>query len=412
MTLRLALRNLGRHRRRTILTVLVIGLGLGIMILSTGMTEGMNDAIVRVAVETSIGHVQVHKEGWLARKKLGDTIPDVAKVRAVIGESPSSARVVASGLCQAAEKVERVTVLGIDPEAEAAVTVLEDKIEEGTFVGDAPRPPAARPNFRPKPIVVGWKLAQRLEVRLGGKVRLQVVDATGMLTAEPFWIVGILRTGSGGQDASTVWVRKGDAQALYGLGDRVHEVAVRLGPGVDPAGVVARLRPALSGCEVNTWGEVEPAIQNIIDVNDGFMAWIYLIIVVLVASGIVNTTYMSIFERRRELGMMQAIGAKPAHLFNLVMAESALTTALGVVVGVVLGCGHTWWFAEYGLDLRTFMPSLDVSGFALDTHLFARLDVSVALPSTLFVAAGGVVASLIPAWSVAREAPLDALRST
>ena len=411
MTLRLALRNLGRNRRRTLLTVTVIGLGLGIMILTTGMTKGMNDSITRIAVETSIGHVQVHKDGWLKRRKIGDTIPDVAAVRTALGGAPSSARVVASGLVQASEKVERVTVLGIDPDAERTVTTLETKLESGTWLGDAPMPPGARKGFRAKPAVIGWKLAKRLRIGLGGKLRLQVVDASGMLTAEPFWVVGLLRSGSGGQDGATIWVRRADAQAIYGIGDRVHEVAVRLPAGDDPAATVARLRPLLAGCEVHTWGEVEPAIQNLIDVNDGFMAWIYVIIVILVASGIVNTTYMSIFERRRELGVMQAIGAQPGHLFRLVLTESALTTVFGVAFGVAIGVGFTYWYATRGLDLRTVMPSLDVSGFAFDTHLFARLDAAVAIPSALFVAVGGVVASVIPAWSVARENPLDALRS-
>ncbi len=406
--LTMAWRNVWRNRRRSALTVSVIALSLTFNILMRGIGDGFHEQMVDNSVRANIGHLQVHRKGYHDDPGLNRTLPDPARVARAIRALPAlrgySLRVLGDGLASTDENSAGIAIVGIDPAQERTVTTISHAVTEGTYLGDD----------APRPVLIGERLAATLKARLGDKIVLLVQAADGSMGAQLFHVSGIFRSGAPDLDRGVAYIRRQDAQDLFALGDRVTEAVVLLDASAAVPAAQAALRAALpvegaGACEVLSWNQVEPFLEQFIVLDDAFFYIIVAILFIVISIGILNTILMSVFERVREFGVMMALGTRPRQVVRLVVLEAAVLAAVGIAVGGTLGSLLTIYFAENGIDLSSFAAGAASIGITT-TMVYSRLTVANVVLSNLAVFLLVVLVALYPAVHAARLRPVDAIR--
>ena len=403
--LNMAWRNVWRNRRRSFLTVLAIALGLAFNVFMRGIGDGFHEQMVDNSVRAEIGHIQIHRLGYHDDPGLNKTLPAPDAVSQAIRSLPGlrgySMRVLGGALASTAENSSGVEVLGVDPQQEQTVTTIQNAIVQGRFLDK---------NMQ-RPVLIGDRLASHLKVSLGDKVVLMVQAADGSMGAQLFKVGGIFRSGSPEMDEGVAFVLRSDAQELYALGDRYSEAAILLTSSKQVPGALAALQHDLSGenVEVLPWWQVQPFLQQFIQIDDAFFYIIVLIFFIVISIGILNTIMMSIFERVREFGVMMALGTKPRQIVKLVVQEAFVLGLVGIVIGSLIGSGFTLYFARHGIDLSSFSAGAAALGIT-SSRVYSELTMANLLYSNLAVMVVVVLVALYPAVHAAALRPVEAIR--
>lgn len=402
MLWRLSWRNLWRNPRRTGIVVIAVAVGISGSVLSMAVNYGMVDQMVQTAIQTELGHVQVHAPGWDDDPKLERKLADggIAAERALSASAELLAlarRVRGDGLVSSPRASTGARVIGVEPEREPRISLLRDAVVTGEWFGEQ--------RLR---VVVGQALADRLEVEVGDKIAVSVQDAAGELTGGGFRIAGTFRTSSSDFDRSTILLRLGEAQQLLALGEAVTEVVA---VATDEAGVepLAATASAALGesAEVRTWSQLQPLLQYMVQTFD-MMAWyLYAAVFTAMAFGIANVLLMAVHERTREIGMLRAMGMTRGRVVALVVIESMLVTTIGLGIGVALALAGTWALGD-GIDLSAFAEGL--ASFGVSTRLAPVLRPRDLVLPLVVSGITAWLASLWPAIRAARYRPAEALR--
>lgn len=401
----MAWRNVWRYRRRSLLTILTIALGLAFNILMRGIGDGFHEQMVDNSVRAGIGHIEIHHSGYQHDPALLKTLADPALVRKVVPQTPHlrgfSFRVLGDGLASTAENSTGVRIIGIDPAAERTVSTIDRAIIAGGFLDKGTS----------RPILIGERLSQSLSAHLHDKIVLLVQAADGSMGAQLFRVAGIFRSGSPDLDRGVVYLLRQDAQSLFALGDRVTEAALLLDSSQAVADAEQFLNQRLAGTpvEVLPWYVVEPFLRQFIDLDDAFFYVIVLILFIVISVGILNTVMMSVLERVREFGVMMALGTKPGQIVRLVMQESAALAVVAVAVGAVLGSVATILFAYYGIDLSHYAAGASALGITT-TVIHPELTLRNLVVSDLSVMIVVLTVALYPAIKAAGLRPVEAIR--
>lgn len=401
MLLQMAWRNLWRNPRRTVVVLTSISVGIAGCVLSMAINLGMVAGMVETAIRSGLGHIQVHAPGWDANPELevrildggasiGRALDDIAEI------DHWAPRLRAQGLVASSRASVGVAIAGVDPERERWISAAAESVLEGHWLGE------------PNRLVLGYKLAQRLDAEVGTKLVVSVQDLDGELTGRAFRVVGLLRSGSRDLDDGVAFIRLEDAQALLQMGDAVSEIAVVTPNRKYVAAIQRQLAERLgTGAEVRTWEQLEPILVYMVQSFDS-MAWVvYAAVFIAMAFGIANVLLMAVFERTREIGMMRAIGMSQARVVGMVVLESSFVTAFGLVIGVVLGVLGVYLLRD-GIDLSLWADSLDEYG--IDPFIMPALRGRDLVAPVLIGGITAVLSSFWPALRAGRARPADALR--
>ncbi len=410
--LRVGWRNLGRHRRRSVITALALAWGFAAVVVLNGMMEGMGTDFIRSGTDLMAGQIRIQNPAYEPERELWDAVggDGGVDVRALLervegdpGVLAAAPRVYGAGIVASDETSRGTMLMGVLPEREAAVTHFLDGLVEGT----TPEPGAYE-------VVLGEELARQLRTGVGDVVVLVSPAADGSLGNELFTVSGIVRTGIPEVDASQVILELDDLQFLLALapGD-VHEVvAAAADPWDAPAvservgGDLADLGPAV---EVVPWTEFRPELVEFASLVRG-ANWIILLVIFLMAAfGVANTMLMGTFERRREFAVVKALGMRPGQVVLTVVGEALALGALAVAAGAVLATPFVLWLTHYPLDLtpvageQMFMETL----FRFVLRVEHSWDVPLRSAAALVVTA--VAAALYPAYRAVRTPAAEAL---
>lgn len=403
--LRLALRNLLRHTRRTLLTASAIAVGITMAILMWNLQAGVFSDMLAQAITSQAGHVVVQAEGWQAEREpellVADATAVAKRMSDAVPGAPVSRRVFTGGLLVAPASSVGVAMRGIDPDVEASIDRFDDLITEGAWLSEGDD----------RGLVIGDALAERLSVEVGDKVVFMAQPpGADEMVSQLHRVTGLFHTGADAVDGSLVIATVEAAQKALQVDDAVHQLALHLD---DPDDTPAALKAlgGVPGAEVLPWDRAVPDILGFIDMKMFGSQVMNAFLLVIVTLGIVNTVLMSTLERTREFGVMMALGMKPGRIVLLVLTEAAVLGAVGGAMGVALGALVTWPLATHGLDYSAFMgESMEVAGVVTSSLLKAVYD----WPMMLLYGAGGVVvamgAALYPALTVRALSPVDALR--
>jgi len=401
--LMLAWRNVLRNFRRSLITTASMGCGLAAIMFGQSMIHTEQHQLIEKATGSMTGHIQIQNRSIKEYKFPDKYVDDPAPIEAALSHQPGIAafgkRINITGLVSSPEGSVGTLICAVEPEKEALVTSMAGYITSGQFLGKTDHD-----------IVMGDKLAQRLDVRMGEKVVVMAQANDGSMGAEAFRLAGIFHTGSESFDGQIVYIPLKATQDMLVVGNRVNQIVARLSD-IDSADDVREsLAEKLSGqpIQVLTWKDVDHEIISIQKFQNGLLDVVLLVVFLIVALGILNTLLMSLFERVREFGVLMAIGARPNWVLKLVLMESILLGIVGTISGLLIGCAMITYFHHAGLHL----PIGDALSYFLPfpSVLFLRYS----WPSHLFAAGAVLVTSLIaafpPALRACRLRPAEALR--
>jgi len=345
----IAARGISRNRRRAVLTASATAFGLAAFIFLYAMTEGWYDQMVENSTRYFSAHVQVQHKGFRLDMEPGLHIDDYREQLEKIQTDPAvmaaSPRVQTRAMVSSPTASEPLTLLGVDPKREQAVTQLQKVIVAGSYLDD----PGANT------IVLGRELARKLNVRVGEKVVITTQQQDRSLGSAAYRVQGIFETGNEFFDQLLGMVPLAPAQRLVGLDDAVSSIAISLKnrrTSLEYAAAMNASSPPSQ--EVLPWETLMPVVVQMIEFTDIFFYIILLVVLFVIAMGITNTLLMSVLERTREFGVMMALGTEPLQILRIVLYESLVLSAIGIVVGTLLGIVLTMYFASDGLDLSMF----------------------------------------------------------
>lgn len=410
--LKIAWRSLWRHTRRTLLTALAFGLGIFLLIFFLGLGDGMHEKMIETGVRIGSGHVVVEPRG--ARTTVATNLmldaDSGARVRRILAApelSPlikgSAPRLLVSGLLSSAKNSAGVQVIGAVGRRERELSLLPERLVAGSFLG---------PDGNAPPVVLGTSLAEKLQVRLGSKVVL-MTQAGSEIESQLLRVRGIFDTGMEDVDGHVIAVSLDDLQTLLGRPGALTEEAVFLRRADDAERVrdfiAARLRQR--PVSVLTWREAMPQLDQFIVIDDAGNYVFNGILLIMVTLGVVNTVLMAVLERKREFGLLAALGMRPSLIALMVSAESFFLTTLGALGGLAAGLAAHHYFAVHGLDISTIgNQSFSAAGVSVDSVIYSYLYPGRIRWSLAFVAALGFLASLYPAVRAARTPPTEAMQ--
>jgi len=423
LLVKISWRNLWRNPRGTLLTVLAVGLGLAFLLISLGLLDGGHEQTIADGVRLGPGHVVIQAKGYqdtgsdelLLPAGVVSTIEGFVQTgtmkQVVRGVSP---RLLANGLLSSSANAAGVRVIGVIPQDERAVSLIPQRIVEGTYLS----------NDRLFGIVLGAALARKLEVKIGSKVVLMTQalrqpdtetknDARVEMQSTLLRVSGIFRTGLQSVDANIVYLPLFAAQKLLGVADgRVTQVALLLEQEGDSPLVARALQKQLMGAsvEVLTWRESLPMLAQILGLDHAFNYIMNGVILAMVGLGILNTILMRVLERQYEFGVCKALGLRPRQLAGIVIGESLALTAISLAFGLALGLSVHHYFATSGLDLRWVFRTGLPSALVFDPILYSRLSLNRIVWSFSIVFMMATIISFYPALKAARTELPDALK--
>jgi ABC-type lipoprotein release transport system permease subunit len=315
---RIAYRDLRRNKRRSILTLIAVALGMGLLVTLSGLVEGEIAGALENSIRLQTGHLQVREESYdedkvsLKWEDLLTNAPGLAvQVQALPGVRAATPMLWATGILGTRDETVGVRVFGIDPFSEAHAPIRESLVA-GQFLSPDDR----------SGILIGQQLAKSLGLAEGSQISLLVNTADEQPDEAIFTIRGLYNTGVPSYDESTIFLPLAKAQAFTRTEGRASAIFVLLHRQEDADAMAATLRaPQL---EVLTWRDLNQLFLSTIEVSMSFMYLMYLIVLAIVAVVIANTLLMSVFERTREMGILAALGMKGRQILTMFLLEAGM----------------------------------------------------------------------------------------
>ena len=414
----LAMRNLRRHLRRTVLTASAMIIGGALLIFSLAIGDGGHEQWIESGVRLGNGHVTVEHPEYRVSRRIDHRLPDdVRRAAEQALASPEIApRVVAlsgklsiNGLASSAAGARPARIVAVDPLAEAGFGMVDDNVVEGRYLEPGDKLAA----------YVGAALVDSLELRIGSRFVVQAQDTEHEIAGQLLRVVGIFRSGVPAVDQMMIHIPLATASEWLGSGNDVTNVGVVLDASAAAARVADRLEHALADpvargdVRVMGWREADPALAAAIAIDDFGNYLIQGFLFVIIAFGVVNTVLMSVMHRHREFGVLQALGLTPGQTGAIVLVEGLTLSAASGLLGVGLGLLGTWYFFGDGLDVSVFMENIDemtFSGAVIDPVIVPLFGARRIAQIVTFILCIGAAAAIYPALRAARIDVTEALK--
>jgi len=405
---KIAVRNLMRYKRRTLLTASLVTIGVVFVLVFISVSGSFKNMMTGQITDSFLGHIQIHKKGYVASidslpltLNLGPKASE--KMEKIIGEIADveaySKRIKFGGMFSNFVETTNVRLNGVYPEDEVKTAPLFlSRIREG------------EKSIKPGEILVPELLAKGMKVKVGDTVVIIATNRDGSVNGKQFQVGGILEsaTGPGGRDG---YIHINDAKEILRMESmEISEIAVRLKDFGKLHEVFDRLKTSLStelnkqgkpAFEVHTWEKLSP-FYNISRMIDVMTFFIKLMLIAIVLVSIMNVMVMAVYERIREIGTIAAIGTLPGKIVAMFLIEGLSLGLFGALIGDILGVA-----VIYALNVGKLTFNFGRQKGLLLTPVISLQDI---LTISIIVIIISVLASLQPAYKASRMNPIDALR--
>ena len=397
----LAWRNLWRNHRRTIIMLAAISVGAWAMIFMTALMRGMVNDMIRDGIQSLPGHVQVHSPLYRNDPSVSNLVSigdaELAEKFSSAGIERFAARVRVPAVISSERESRGVTLLGVDPLQERSVNAVGSSIIAGSGLDSA----------ADNGIVIGRKLAEKLETEIGKRVVIMSQDPENEVVDRGFRVIGLFEASLAVQEEAFVFAGRQAVQKMLRIDDRVSEVVAVGDDYRDVSSLLSDVRQLMdSGDEILPWQELDSYLGSMLAVMDGFvLVWIVVIFLAL-SFGLVNTLVMAVFERVREIGLMLALGMRPSAILWQILIESTLLLLIGLAIGNVLAVASVLPLRD-GIDFSIVAEGMEM--FGASSILYPELQLSDVILANVVVLVLGFFASLSPAWRASRYEPVEAI---
>ena len=402
-TVKLAFRNLFRNTRRTVLTVMLIGFSLTALILTDGVMRGMLTLMVENVTGTFTGEAQIHLPGYRENLDVDLTMDNSDEIERQLQQNSSlksyAPRVVSGAMVSSSYNVSAGALYGIDAQREQTVSRVRQAVSRGDYLsGEGTE------------LLIGHSMAELLEVDLGDRIVLTLSEANGGELAQAlFRISGILDFGMRELDENFIFVNIDAARNVLGLTpQQTHEFVLSFVDPLDAEDPDNALFQKLNGegLEALGWLDLNKEISLIIELT-GYTSLIIGGILFLLASlGVINSMFMSIYERIYEFGVIKAIGTRPSAIANLILCEAMLIALLSCAMGIFLGFAIGMWTSTNGIAIG----EMEFSGIAFSNNILSEFHISQFTQFPIYVVLLTILAAIYPARFAAKIVPSEALQ--
>ncbi len=396
----LAWRNLWRYPRRTAIILIAIAIGVWSMLGNAAILRGMMEQQVTDAIHNLVGHISIHAPGYRNDPVINHSMPapdgNLLKLLNEKSVKAWAARVRVPAVVNSERESMGVTLVGIDPAQEQGLSFIADSVREGRYLK----------GIDDKGIILGRKLAERLETRLGKRVVLMSQDLSNEIAERGFRVVGIFDATMEDIETQFVFAGSQTARKMLGMSDNFSELAMLSTDHEKLDGLLRDLRVAAPELDIQPWHVMEPLVKVMLNASEGVLFIWYFVVFIAIAFGLVNTLLMAVFERTREIGLFQALGMKPRWIVGQVMFESLFLLAIGLIVGNLMGWATLILTAD-GIDFSRYAAGYQMAGFS--SMIYPVLNTSDIMSANALIIGLGLLASLYPAWRASRYVPVEAI---
>jgi ABC-type lipoprotein release transport system permease subunit len=405
LTMRLAWRNIFRNKRRTIIAGIAIGVGLATLIFTDALIQGMKSNMIQSATAAYLGEGQIHRRNFRLTQDVDKTINNPEEVVAGLEKEAEvdafTRRAESFGMITSPANLSSVMLVGVDPSNEKLLSHVDDNIQKGSFFEGGSE----------RDIIIGSGLADLLEVGLGDRVVITVSQARGGdLAQELFRVSGIYHFNIKEMDTGFAFIRLAKAQEMLGVGRGIHEIALKF-KSIDFAS--RKDNPfwekySAHGNEAVSWTVLLPQLKAVLKMTWVSLVFMSVLLFGIVAFGIINTLFMSLYERMFEFGVIRAVGTRPSGVRRLVVFEAGALAVLSIAMGIAIGFVVTFVVTKTGIDYR----GIEFAGTTFYNLLYPQIHPQQFLiyPAAVFLFT--LLVGLYPAAVASRMSISDALRKS
>ena len=406
----MAWRNLWRRKRRTLITAISIGFGVMLAVTFTGSGDYWYTNMINAGATMGLGHITIEPHGYNQTPSLDKRLLNAGEVRKHVltmpGVSNAIVRIMGQAMFASASKTIGGMFLAVDPSQESPDQnlLLRSLIQGQLFPGTDGRG-----------IVVGSKMAKKLNLRIGKKLVYTTTDVSGEIVSEIARVTGIFETGVNEVDGALVLLPINSVRAILHYDD---EDATLVAVTVNDQRYAESIRDKIAAevgnplREVLTWKQTQTELAGIITMDKSGNYITQVLIGLLIAAGILNTLLMSVLERTREFGVMMAVGMSPATLFKLVLVESFWLALIGLAVGIIITAPWYAYLHYVGLDFSGAIGNdYSAGGVLVDPIFRIRLYKESIIAILAGVFSLTLLSGIYPAWRAGRTPPVESLKA-
>lgn len=402
MLVKIASRNIWRSRKRSLIIITAVSIGLWAGIFMMAFYNGMIEQRISSAIADELSHIQLHHPEFRKEYEIKYLLPQGKKTLKTIAKDSQikavAGRIIIKGMIASATGSSGITINGVMPKEEQALTNLNEKIIKGNY-------------FDPKKtnqIILSEKLRKKLKLNLNKKTILTFQDKQGNLASGAFRITAIYKTINGPYDDSNVFVKITDIDSLAGIPNELNEIAVLLQSNQLLDEVQSKLNRKFPKTEIKNWMEISPELGLTISVGDQ-MVYIFMgIILLALAFGIINTMMMAVLERTREIGMLLALGMNKFKIFMMIVLETLFLILVGCPVGILLALATIAITQQTGIDFSQFSEAY--SSFGYSSIIYPSLTARQFGIIMLLVFSTALFSALFPARKALQLNPAESLK--
>ena len=359
--------------------------------------------MVKTATASFLGDAQIHREGFSDEQAVDLTINHLDAVVVNLQRDGIVAhftlRTFAFGMITSPATVAAVNLVGVEPSTEQYLSQIDDAIIEGAYFEGS----------NSRDIVMGEELAERLEVGLNDRIVVTVAQAgSGDLSQEMFRVSGIYRFADEGMNSGMAFIRLGKAQQMLALGTGAHEIALKFIDSIsaEDQNLLFWKTYSQGGNKARSWIEVLPEVQAMFEMSKFSKYIMGVVLFGVVVFGIVNTLFMSLYERMFEFGVLRAIGTRPFGMARLILFEAGALAVLGIILGTVFGFCVTVIFSTIGIDYT----GIEMMGITMQELIYPDLRIQPFIFYSIWIFVFTIIAGLYPARYAARMSAATAMR--
>ena len=413
--LKLALRNVFRYKKRTIITFCTIAFGLGMMAVGISLYGGIDKQAMTNVIDSQTGHLKIYAKGYFDRrddfpldmtiKKPERVLPILKRIKEV--EAVEGRISFMASLIYGVDELP-CTGVAMDTESQEFVFDIRSTIVEGEFL--EPDEPM---------MLIGSDLARDLRLKVGDSCVIRMFTSTEdfVWNALDLEVKGIFQTDNPQVNMGTIFIPLGIAQEALSLGKEVTEIAIRLTDRkiVDPLKekILSALTNHSEQLEIATYKEQMAEFLEMLKMRSRAQALFPLIMLLIATLGIVNTMLMAVMERVREIGMLRAMGMKRWNIMKLFILEGAFIGFFGSIVGCIIGALGGWYLEVKGFNMGGFgqeISDMIASVYPARDVFYGDLTLGVLIFTLVFGTVVSILASLYPAYRAVKIDPIKALR--
>ena len=403
--IKIAWRNIWRNKARSLVILISVSIGMVGGIFATAAMIGMTNQRIETAIKTEITHIQLHNPKCIDNQEQEYYIENTDELVSKIAKSnyvtAVSTRLKISAMISSAETASGVIINGVVPADEMKVSNLSTKIIEGEYFTEN----------KSNDIVISQKLADKLKLGIKSKLVLTFQDAQGNIVSNNYKVCGIYRTNNQMFDEMQVFVKKAPLGDICGYDENsAQEIAVLLNNNDNLTAAENEIKNiAEDKILVRSWKKISPDLGMLTDMMAQYSGYILGIILMALAFGIINTMLMAILERKKELGMMMAIGMNKPKIRAMIVWETVFLTFTGTIVGMTIAQILVSYFGKVGINLAMYAEGFEAVGF--EAMLYPALNTGFYIQVVVLTVFTALFSAIFPIRRAIKMNPAEVLRT-